>query len=217
MSHRHGGGRLAGHNQRQHDPWATGGFQDRAWKPRRPHARGHSTTTRRVVMRSGPRRWFRFYLGSAWMGPGVGWSNCGGRRGREGPPSAMLSGPLGPLRGTCHATPRDLRRALGPVPCGAHPRPAVTELQSRRGASAARGSASPTRGSPLPCLSATQPHPDIPTIRLPWSSRSFPCLPPRHEQTRGPVRSDPEPRRAGTPVPAGPAPAEGRGRRSPCS
>ncbi|CAI9162557.1 unnamed protein product [Rangifer tarandus platyrhynchus] len=100
----------------------------------------------------------------------------------------MLSGPLGPLRGTCHATPRDLRRALGPVPCGAHPRPAVTELQSRRGASAARGSASPTRGSPLPCLSATQPHPDIPTIRLPWSSRSFPCLPPPPPP---PARADP--------------------------
>lgn len=126
-----------------------------------------------------PRRWFRLYLGQPGWAPGVGWSR----------PGETLSWPLGPLRGTCHATPRDLRRALGPAPCGAHPRPAVTERQSRRGTSAVRGSPSPTRGSPLPCLSATQPHPDIPTIRLPWSSPlvSLSSRPARADPRSGPL------------------------------
>ena len=68
-------------------------------------------------------------------------------------------------------------------------------------------SSSPDEGRvlPPPSLSATQPHPDIATIRLPWSSRSVPCLPARHEQTRGPVRSDAGTSRSGTS--RGPRPA----------
>lgn len=84
--------------------------------------------------------------------------------------------------------PRLAPHSLGAAPCGAYPRPAVTELQSQRGTSAVRGSPSQTRGSPLPCLSATQPHSDIPTIRLPWSS---PLVSLSSRQTRADPRFGP--------------------------
>lgn len=104
----------------------------------------------------------------------------------------MLSWPLGPLRGTCHAMPRDLRRTLSVLPRAEH-------IRGPRSLSCSPSEGRVLCGALLPKLEVrlflvSQPRSHIPTSRrfaFPGAPRSFPCLPARHEQTRGSVRSDP--------------------------
>lgn len=121
------------------------------------------TAPRELVMHSGPGVGSDNIWGQPGWAPGSAGPGVAGLR-AGGPPGETLSWPVGPLQGASAARLAPRSRS---APCGAHPRPAVTGRQSRRGTSAVRGSPSPTRGSPLPGLSATQPHPGIPTIRLP--------------------------------------------------
>lgn len=144
-------------------------------------------------MSSDPRRWFRLYLGSAWMGLGVGWSNCGGRRGREGPPSAMLSGPLGPCAALVTRRPATCA-ALWVLPRAEH-------IRGPRSLSSSPDEGRVLRGALLPQLEVrlflvSQPRSHIPTSRR----FAFPGAPARF-LVFPPGASRPEVRSAGTPSP----------------
>lgn len=109
----------------------------------------------------------------------------------EGPPGAMLPWPLGPLRDTCHTWSR-----AAAAPSGWRSGP-IPPLRLRTRASPC--SPSPPRGSPLPFLSAREPHADIATARPSWTSRiiSFSSL------RAGPERPSPRsPRHSRVPRPA---------------
>lgn len=174
-------------------------------------------------MRSGPTCWFQLYLGSAGMGtrdPPVQMLRPAGPGGAAWPDAVLATRSSADTCHTrsCAAAPRDLRRVLSVLPGAEHirgRRPLTPVPPLPRGTRAALGFHSPTRGSPLPFLSATQPHPDIAKIRLRWSSPLVPfsSRPARPSPLSGPV--GPRAPARWDASRAGPAPAGVRGSRSP--